>query len=224
MEIRKCAQCGGNLKHMPLKRVWVCPYCGAQYEETAIREKENPDTGFGLNEDVFEVEADLSKIMKSKAGQGFIKSVIYCMESFQTAKDVEEYMLGKLSFSDDIAMGSVREEYIRDAMPVIGTVLDPGERVILYENKGLLSKGKEYLAITDKRSIFVRKKRDVETVLHTDLDSLMIRDFANCYLNDDFDKGIINLDGDGRFQGAVIALICMLSFEADPDRGKIRIL
>ena len=108
-------------------------------------------------------------------------------------------------------------------MPVLETVIDSGERIIVYGNKGILSKGKEYFVVTDRRSVFVKKK-DVKTVLHTDIDSLKVEDCGNCYINGDYNKGFVNLDANGTFQGALIALICMYAFEEDPGRDRIRII
>ena len=95
--------------------------------------------------------------------------------------------------------------------------------MIVYGNKGILSRGKEYFIVTDRQSIFVNKKK-IKTVLHSDIDSLLIEGCGNCYLNEDYEKGFINFDAKGTFQGAIIALICMLSFEAQPDRNRIRII
>ena len=86
----------------------------------------------------------------------------------------------------------------------------------------ILSKGKEYFAVTDRRTIFVKKK-NIKSVLHADIASLQLQDCGNCYVNGDYEKGFINLDARGTFQGALIALISMLAFEADPDRDRIRI-
>ena len=239
MEIRKCSQCGGSLKRQRVQRIWICPYCGAKYEteaqenaqaEAQGKTQENaqgktaaPAAIYGLNEEVFSVEADLSKVMKDSGGAGVIRSIVHCMDTFENAGQTETYMLKKISFSDDISAEGVREEQIEKAMPTLNTVMESGERIIAYGNKGIFSKGKEYFVITDKRSIFVNKKK-VEEVLHTDLESLKIEPCGNCYLNEDYDRGIINLDGNGKFQGALLALICMLSLEADPDRGRTRSL
>ena len=223
MEIKKCVQCGGNLERQAAKNAWLCPYCGARYEEEDQKERTAPKEYCGLNEEVFKVESDLSKIMKDRNGAGVINSITHCMRSFEKACQVEAYMLGKLTFSDDISVKGVREDQIEKAMPLLEKSIDPDERVIVYGNKGILSKGKEYFAVTDRRSIFVKRK-SMKTVLHTDIDSLRIESCGNCYLNDDYEKGFVNLDAKGTFQGAMIALICMLSFEAQPDRDRIRIL
>ena len=223
MDIRKCAQCGGDLERQPMKKVWLCPYCGARYEEEDQEETTEPKEYGGLNKEVFMVEKDLSKIMKSNNGAGVIKSIVHCMGSFDDACQVEDYMLRKITFSDDISVKGVRENQIEKAMPLLEKTIDPDERVIVYGNKGILTKGKEYFVVTDRRSIFVKKK-NIKTVLHTDVDSLMIEGCGNCYLNEDYEKGFINLDAKGTFQGAMIAMICMLSFEAQPDRGRIRII
>ena len=223
MEIKKCIQCGGNLERQPLKKAWLCPYCGARYEEE-IREKKADLKGyFGLNDEVFTVEGDLSKVMKERNGAGVINSIVHCMSAFEKACQVEEYMFRKLTFSDDISARGVREDQIEKAMPVLEQIIGTDERVIVYGNKGIFSKGKEYFVVTDRQSIFVKKK-SIKTVLHTDIDTLLIEGCGNCYINGDYEKGFVNLDAKGTFQGAMIALICMLSCEAQPDRGRIRII
>ena len=222
MEMKKCIQCGGTLERIRMKKAWLCPFCGARYEDEAQEKTAAPEGYFGLNEEVFLVEKDLSKVMKDNGGAGCVRSIVYCMDTFENTAQVEEYMVKKVSFSDDISVKGVREDQIEKAMPLIQTVTDPGERVIVYGNKGILSKGKEYFAVTDRRTVFVKKK-NIKSVLHADIASLQFLDCGNCYVNGDYDKGIVNLDGRGTFQGALIALICMFALEADPDREKIRI-
>lgn len=223
MEIKKCDQCGGNLERLRVQKAWRCPFCGARFEEGNVENMVASAEYFGLNEEVFLLESDLSKVMKKAGGYGCIRSIVYCMSTLQTAVQVEEYMLKKMPFSDDISMKGIREENIEKAMAVLEQVMDADEHLIVYGNKGIFSKGKDYFAITDKRSIFVKKK-DVKMVSHADLDSLKIEDCGNCYINGDYDQGIVNLDANGKFQGAIIALICMFSFEAAPDRERIRIV
>jgi len=222
MELRKCTQCSGNLKRLRTQRMWVCPFCGARYEDAKDEKKKEEENTFGLNEEVFEVTKDLTKLLKKDPFKGFIKSVIQCMEKYETAAEVEAYMLKKLSFSDDISAKGVREEEIEKALPKIQSVLDPDERVIVYQNKGIFSKGKEFCVVTDQRCVFAAKNK-VKDVLHTDIESLKIEDSPNVYLNGNYDQGIINLDANGKFQGALIAYICMRSFEEDPDRDRIEI-
>ena len=222
MEVKKCVQCGGNLERLRMQKVWMCPFCGARYEDKAADKQPESAEYYGLNEEVFSLETDLSKIMKKEAGAGCIRSIVHCTNTFEKAAQIEDYMFKKISFSDDISARGIREDQIIKAMPLLETVTDPDERIIVYGNKGIFSKGKEYFAVTDRRSIFVNKKA-VKTVLHTDIDSLKLEDCGNCYVNEDYGKGFVNFDAKGTFQGAVIALICMLAFEADPDRDRIRI-
>ena len=223
MEIKKCIQCGGNLERQPIKKVWRCPYCGTEYEDEDREKTIAPKEYWGLNEEVFLVEKDLSKVMKEQSGAGVIQSIVHCMRAFEKASQVEDYMLKKLTFSEDISAKGVREDQIEKAMPLLEKVLESDERVIVYGNKGILSRGKEYFIVTDRRSVFVEKKR-IKMVLHFDIDSLMIEGCGNCYLNGDYEKGFVNFDAKGTFQGAVIALICMLSFEAQPGRARIRVI
>lgn len=223
MEIKKCRQCGGDLERLRMQKTWLCPFCGARYEDSVQEERSSSEGYFGLNEEIFSVETDLSKIMKKGGGSGCIRSIVHCMDTFENADQVEDYMLRKITFSDDISVKGVREDQIEKAMPLLQTVTDPGERVIVYGNKGIFSKGKEYFAVTDRRSIFVNKKK-VKTVPHTDIDSLKLDTAGNCYVNRDYEKGFVNLDGSGTFQGALIALICMFAFDAEPGRGRIHII
>ena len=223
MEIKKCIQCGGNLERQAVRNVWLCPYCGAAYGEKDQEETSSPEGYYGLNEEVFLVESDLSKIMKERNGAGVINSMVHCMHSFEKAGQVEKYMFRKLTFSDDISAKGVREDQIEKAMPLLEKTMEPGERVIVYGNKGILTRGKEYFMVTDRQSIFVKRK-NIKTVLHSDIDTLLIEGCGNCYLNGDYEKGFINFDAKGTFQGALIALICMLSFEAQPNRDRIRII
>lgn len=223
MEIKKCIQCGGNLERQSMKKVWLCPYCGARYEDEDQEITTAAKEYHGLNEEVFLVENDLSKIMKERNGAGVIHSIVHCMRTFEKACQVEEYMLRKLTFSDDISVKGVREDQIEKAMPLLEKIIEPDERVIVYGNKGILSKGKEYFLVTDRQSVFVKKK-NIKTVLHTDIDSLTLEGCGNCYLNGDYEKGFVNLDGKGTFQGAMMAMICMFSFEAQPYRDRIRII
>ena len=223
MEIMQCRRCGGDLKHLRMQRAWICPFCGARYESEEEETTENTVEYYGLNPEVFQVERDLSGVMKREGGSGCIRTIVHCMKTFETAAQIEEYMQKKLPFSDDISVKGVREEQIRNAMPVLQTVMNADERVIVYGNKGIFSKGKEYFAVTDRRSIFVSRKK-VESVLHADIDALKIEDCANCYINGDYDKGFVSLDGNGRFQGAMLAMIIMLAFEENADRDRIRLI
>ena len=77
--------------------------------------------------------------------------------------------------------------------------------------------------MTDRRCIFVDKK-SIMQVPHIDIDTLEFSDCANCYMNGDYSKSIINVSGKSSFHGALIAMIVLMSFEADNDREKIRII
>ena len=223
MEILKCEQCGGELKRIRTRHEWFCSFCNSRYADEPDETPEPRAEYYGLNEEVFSVECDLSGIMKKEGGSGTVKSLVRCMETYESSSDIEKYLSAKCKIPSDISMKGLREDQITNALPTISTVMDPGERVIVYGNKGIFSKGKEYFVITDKRSIFVEKK-NISQVLHTDIDSLKIADCGNCNLNGDYSKGIVNLDGTGTFQGALLALICALSFEADTERPNIRIV
>lgn len=223
MELRKCTQCGGDLKRIRTRREWLCPFCNARYTDEPAEIAKPRGKYHGLNEEVFLLEGDLSKIIKKEDVKGCINNIVHCMDTYETAAEVEEYIMRKCEIPDDISIKGVREEQITNAMPRISEVMEQGERVIVYGNKGILSKGKEYYVVTDKRCIFVDKKK-VKQVLHTDIDTISLTEYANFIINGDYDKAFYNVSTKGILQGALIALIVMLSFEADNDREKIRIV
>ena len=223
MEILKCEQCGGELKHIRTRHEWFCSFCDSRYSDEQSETPKPRAKYYGLNEEVFSVECDLSKVMKTENGSGCIKTLVHCMDTCESSSEIEKYLSAKCSIPDDISMKGVREDQIDKALPVISKVMYPGERVIVYGNKGIFSKGKEYFVVTDKRCIFVEKK-NVFHVLHTDIDSVKMADSGRCNINSDYNKTIYNLGGTGIFHGALLALIFVLSFEADMERDKIRIV
>ena len=85
MEMKKCIQCGGNLERQPMKKAWLCPFCGAEYEDEAQEKTAAPEEYYGLNEEVFLAERDLSKIMKERNGAGVINSMAHCMRTYEKA-------------------------------------------------------------------------------------------------------------------------------------------
>lgn len=223
MEIIKCSQCGGELRRIRTRREWYCPFCNARFMDEPAETAKPKRKYHGLNEEVFTLEGDLSKIMDKKNGAACIRSIARCMDNYGTPAELEDYIMNKCELPDDISAKGVREDQIESIMPLISNVTEPGERIMFYGNKGLFSKGKDFFVITDRRSIFVNKK-NVKHLLHRNLDSLLLTDIGTCALNGDWDKCIYNLSGDAPFHGALLALIVLLSFEADNDREKIRIL
>ncbi|MCR5250734.1 MAG: transposase [Lachnospiraceae bacterium] len=249
MQQKTCPGCGANLEYNRVRNLWTCGFCGQSYEgdipapaqeESAAKPKSKVDffkNGVGktpvgtssegslLNPQIFRVELDLDESLEMKRTGSCIRSIAEIIKNYTTSEEIENYICRKLSIPDDIAVKGTHEDAIQNIMPQISSILDPGERVILYENKGIFSKGKEFTAITDKRSIFVDKKK-VKQVMHADIDALKISntsDCPNCYVNGGFEQGIVALDTECRVQAAVICLLCVLSFEADPKREPIRL-
>ena len=223
MEAKKCTNCGATLKR--LSKGWVCPFCDVRYEEETAPVKKKKRK-YGLSEDYFEVEANLKESLKKKRVAGCIRSIAYCLDNYDTADDIEDYILKKMTAPDDVFIKGTDDDKIEAVMPVIESVTDPGERVIFCVNTGILSRDRDYYVITDKRSIFVDNK-NIRSVCHADIGSLKLGDTfgaVNWYINGDYDKCLMSLDSDGVFHGALIALICMLSFEQDPKSDKIRII
>lgn len=227
MEAKKCSNCGATLERVKVSNVWVCPFCNVKYEDDPSNEKEKKKRKkYGLRDDLFIVEADLKESMKRKRVAECIKSMAYCMDNYDTAKDLEEYILNKMTLPDDVFVKGVNDDRIQEVLPTVENVKDVDERLIFCVNTGILSHGKDYYVITDKRSIFVDNK-NVKAAYHKDIGSLKLGDSfgaVNWYINGDYDKCLMAVSQDGQFHGALIALICMLSFEQDPKSEKIKII
>ncbi|MBE5872451.1 MAG: hypothetical protein E7294_14570 [Lachnospiraceae bacterium] len=225
MEVKKCDNCGANLEFVRQKNYWICPYCDTKYAFDADNRTQHPEECCGLNSGLFEFEKDLVKATGKRHTKDCINTMAYCMRSFDTGKEVEEYIYQKLTFPDDISAKGIREERIDKVRSLFEREMDPDEHVIVYGNKGLFSQGKEFYVVTDKRCIFVNRKK-CQSVLHKNIASLKLQEdanYSNWYVNDDYEKGIISV-GNPEYQGALIAMICLLSYEQDPDREKIRIV
>ncbi len=90
-----------------------------------------------------------------------LDSMRYCLNSLKTAERVSQYIRTALLTDEDVASEGINQNRIDKIMPKIAGLIEPGERIIVYGDNGIFSKGKEFFVITDKRSIFVNGKKPV---------------------------------------------------------------
>ena len=226
MEVKKCGSCGANLEFIRTRNMWVCPFCNSQYEDDTAKEEKKDAGKCGLSAALFNIEKDLESLMEAQQVAECINTLAFCLKNFGTSGEVADYISKKCSIKDDCAAKGVREDKFKLILPRIQSQMEPGEQLLLYCNKGIFSQGKEFYAITDKRSFFADKK-NCKSVRHTDIGTLKIEDaFSSCvcYINKDYDMQMQTPGNGYKELGAVIALITLLSFEQDPDREVISIV
>lgn len=226
MEEKKCGSCGANLDFVRTRNLWVCPFCGSQYSNDSKAEGKEEDDGLGLSNALFMIEKDLNSLMEKKRVAEFVNSLAFCLKNFGTSKEVGDYLSKKCHIKDDCAVTGVNEDKFKLILPRIQAETDPGEKVLVYVNKGIFSQGKEFYAVTEKRILFADKK-SCKSINHTDIGSFKLDDSIDTvaiYVNNSSSAQLVSPGNSFKELGAVIALITLLSFEQDADREPISIV
>lgn len=226
MESRKCPNCGGGLELTRSKNMLECPFCGSKFEADAeLKEKITKELK-NFDENIFRIERDFTEARQKKQVGKCIETLIYCMNELETPEKIENHIRKSLMTSDDIAAEGINESLINAVRGRINSELIADERIILYKDLGIFSKGKEFTVLTNKRFLFFKKK-DCVTSYHTDIGTLRLADssdFAAWYINGDYNKQIPSMEPSGQLTGAAIALACLFSFDQQPDRDRIRLI
>ena len=226
MESRKCPNCGGGLELTRSKNMLECPFCGSRFEADAeLREKIAKERN-NLDENIFRIERDFTDARRKKQVGRCIETLIYCMNELETPEKIEDHIRKSLITTDDLAAEGSNEKLINAVRGRINSELIADERIIIYKDLGIFSKGKEFTVLTDKRFLFFKKK-DCVTSYHTDIGSLKLADssdLAAWYINGDYNKQIPSMEPSGQLTGAAIALACLFSFQQKPDRDRIRLI
>ena len=111
-------------------------------------------------------------------------------------------------------------------MPKIAELIEPGERIIVYGDDGILSRGKEFFVITDKRSIFVNRQK-TGAVLHREISAMRLNPnggYPRWLLNNQDSFAVTGIGHKYRLQGAIAALICLFAAEQRGGKEKTKLL
>ncbi|MBQ7556603.1 MAG: hypothetical protein IJT00_00940 [Lachnospiraceae bacterium] len=226
METGKCPNCTARMEYHKTKGAWICPYCDTRVkEEDTDAEKVLKMTeskGIGLNPDLFYFERDLRESYRKRSTGKCLDSLKYCLDELEFPNETEEYLRRYVSDSDDTSADGINGKLLDNARSVIAQDLEPGERVIVYKDKGLFFKGKEFFVLTDKKMIFVNKKEHLY-LYHKDVESSRLDDVLDLpqwELNDNYRMTVYCSE---KLLGALLAMITLYAFEEEPDRKKIRI-
>ena len=127
---------------------------------------------------------------------------------------------------DAVSAPGLREDNMSGIMARISPMLKPGERVILYDDSGLIVKGKIGVVITDKRTLFIEKKV-IKEMKHIAIPYLFFEysvGLPAIKLGEKYSNSIGIFNSHFDLQGTVAALVCFYSFEIDRSRPKIRLI
>ena len=223
MELNKCPNCNGKLELSASRKRLVCSYCGSEFsldDETKKEIGDNP-----INKDWFIYEWNYDKLINNSKCNTHVASFVRALNEYETASRIEEYMRGYLMNFDEISANGIRENNFKDIERRISSVFLPGERIILYNDDGIFSRGKSGVVVTDKRTFFVEKKRFKE-IMHVNVPYLLFGysvGLPEIKLGEQYANNLGSFNSHYELTGVVAALVCALAFEQRPDRPKIRL-
>ena len=158
METRKCPNCGGGLELTRAMNMLECPFCGSKFEvDVEDREKIAKERS-SLDENIFRIERDFTDARRKKQVGKCIETLIYCMNELGTPERIEDHIRKSLMTTDDLAAEGINESLINAVRGRINGELTADERIIVYKDLGIFSKGKEFTVLTNKRFLFFKKK------------------------------------------------------------------
>ena len=222
MNTRKCPSCGGEMELSIMNKCLVCPFCDTHIDADI---QDDGNTGM-LNEKMFDFLWKLDSLKQYDNVIAVLDSMRYCLNSLKTAESVFKYIRTTLLTDEDVASEGINQKRLDKIMPKITELVEPGERIIVYGDDGILSRGKEFFVITDKRSIFVNGKK-TDAVLHREISAMRLDPnggYPRWKLNNQDRFAVTGIGNKYRLQGAIAALICLFAAEQRRKKEKIKLL
>ena len=223
----KCPVCGGQLEASRSGMKMTCLFCDAVFDTAdEVQEKENNDKELAFDPEMFIVEKRIEEELESGKNEmtaDCLRTIIFCLREFETPEDIEKYMRKYIGGSSLAAPG-INGDMIEKVMPRVSSEMDTDEKVVLYYDRGIMFKCKEFMMMTNKRIFFVNKKKCLY-VLHEDIDKMELDcdgDFPMWEINGDYQRTIPSVNN-GTVQGAAIAYSCLCGFRKDPGRQRIKL-
>lgn len=228
---KRCPNCSAQLNLNRARRQWECPYCGSAFEVSEQQDMQEPaqaqeqrEYGRRRVSDILYFDKDMRAAAGQKNTGELIKSMNYCIEELGSPEAIANYIRKSLINDEDIASEGVNQKRIDAIRSIIAPEMNSDEHVIVYGDNGIFSRGKDFFVVTERRSIFVDRKK-CRTVLHRDIGSIQLddgNDLPSCRLGGNYATSITAVGNKYQLEGAIIAMICLSAFEEDPGRTKIR--
>lgn len=222
MDTRKCPSCGGEMELSLSNKCLICPFCDTHID---VDMQDDGNTGM-LDERMFDFLWNLDSLKQYDNVIAVLDSMRYCLNSLKTTESVSKYIRTALLTDEDVASEGINQKRIDKIMPKIAELIEPGERIIVYGDDGILSRGKEFFVITDKRSIFVNRKK-TGAVLHREISAMRLNPnggYPRWLLNNQDSFAVTGIGNKYRLQGAIAALICLFAAEQRGGKEKTKLL
>ena len=222
MDTRKCPSCGGEMELSISNKCLICPFCDTHID---VDMQDDGNTGM-LDERMFDFLWNLDSLKQYDNVIAVLDSMRYCLNSLKTTESVSKYIRTALLTDEDVASEGINQKRIDKIMPKIAELIEPGERIIVYGDDGILSRGKEFFVITDKRSIFVNRKK-TGAVLHREISAMRLNPnggYPRWLLNNQDSFAVTGIGNKYRLQGAIAALICLFAAERRGGKEKTKLL
>lgn len=222
MNTRKCPSCGGEMELSIMNKCLICPFCDTHID---VDIQDDGSAGM-LDEKMFDFLWNPDSLKQYDNVTAVLDSMRYCLNSLKTAESVSQYIRTALLTDEDVASEGINQKRIDKIMPKITELVEPGERIIVYGDDGILSRGKEFFVITDKRSIFVNGKKS-DAVLHREISAMRLDPnggYPRWKLNNQDSFAVTGIGNKYRLQGAIAALICLFAAEQRGEKEKIKLL
>ena len=222
MNTRKCPSCGAEMELSLSNKCLICPFCDTHID---VEIQDDGNTGM-LDENMFDFLWNLDDLKQYENVIAVLDSMRYCLNSLKTAERVSQYIRTALLTDEDVASEGINQNRIDKIMPKITELIEPGERIIVYGDDGIFSRGKEFFVITDKRSIFVNGKK-TGSILHREISAVRLDPnggYPRWKLNNQDSFAVTAIGNKYRLQGAIAALICIFAAEQQGGREKIKLL
>ncbi len=222
MDTRKCPSCGGEMELSLSNKCLICPFCDTHID---VDMQDDGNTGM-LDERMFDFLWNLDSLKQHDNVIAVLDSMRYCLNSLKTTESVSKYIRTALLTDEDVASEGINQKRIDKIMPKIAELIEPGERIIVYGDDGILSRGKEFFVITDKRSIFVNGKK-TGAVLHREISAMRLNPnggYPRWLLNNQDSFAVTGIGNKYRLQGAIAALICLFAAEQRGGKEKTKLL
>ena len=222
MDTRKCPSCGGEMELSLSNKCLICPFCDTHID---VDMQDDGNTGM-LDERMFDFLWNLDSLKQYDNVIAVLDSMRYCLNSLKTTESVSKYIRTALLTDEDVASEGINQKRIDRIMPKIAELIEPGERIIVYGDDGILSRGKEFFVITDKRSIFVNGKK-TGAVLHREISAMRLNPnggYPRWLLNNQDSFAVTGIGNKYRLQGAIAALLCLFAAEQRGGKEKTKLL
>ena len=222
MDTRKCPSCGGEMELSISNKCLICPFCDTHID---VDMQDDGNTGM-LDERMFDFLWNLDSLKQHDNVIAVLDSMRYCLNSLKTTESVSKYIRTTILTDEDVASEGINQKRIDKIMPKIAELIEPGECIIVYGDDGILSRGKEFFVITDKRSIFVNGKKK-GAVLHREISAMHLDPkggYPRWQLNNQDSFAVTGIGNKYRLQGAIAALICLFAAEQRGGKEKTKLL